>query len=323
MDQITLFLFGYTGNLAKNKILPALSRFKNIKVVGIGRRPMPDLFYIQKDIETQGEEILAEIKKYDGPKIFYLATYPFLYPKVLSLLKGIDNAKVMIEKPIDRNLHFDFDENQIYRVDHYLGKRGLRDLANDKNENIDRIEIVAIENFGIGERGRFYDRVGALLDIGQNHVLQIITACFGVTIPKDRAKVIQNLVPNNNSLVLGQYEGYTSETDVNPDSKTDTFFKFSARYNNISVKVAAGKNLNETKTEVVIYFKDGVKKTYPIYEGEKSAYENLIGEAIKGNQAYFVSDPEVKASWDFIDKLSANRPDPVIYKISSLPNDIG
>lgn len=230
-------------------------------------------------------------------RIYYLATYPDLYKFVFENLQQNKMNKqkngwvrLMIEKPIGNDLKSAqdlnklllkyFDESQIYRLDHYLGKETLQNIltfrfGNDifepliNNEHIDHIQITASEDFGIGKRGGYYDLVGALKDVGQNHQLQMLafatmdapTEFTNEAVTKQRIKILQNLTPLPKKVIFGQYEGYKTEENVNPNSKTDTFYALKTfvntpRFKDVPVYIRAGKKLSQTVTEIAIVFKN-------------------------------------------------------------------
>lgn len=230
--------------------------------------------------------------------MIYLATFPSLYSTIFDnlhlagLTQSRDDAwtRVMIEKPIghDRDSAREvnslitkyFKENQIFRLDHYLGKETLQNILTFRfgngileplmtSEHIDHIEVTAAEDFGIGSRGSYYDQNGAIKDVGQNHLLQMIalatmdmpTEMTNDAITKERVKVLQNLICDPESLVTGQYDGYLAEKDVAPNSTIETYFSFktslnSARFRGVPIYVRGGKYLARTATEVAIIFKD-------------------------------------------------------------------
>ncbi len=229
-------------------------------------------------------------------RIFYLATYPDLYHAVFENLQksGLNSKKdgwtrLMIEKPIGHNresakdlnrlLLKYFTEDQIYRLDHYLGKETLQNILTFRfgngifeplinSETVDHIQITAAEDFGIGLRGGYYDSVGALRDVGQNHLLQMLafatmdtpTEFSNEAITKERVKILKSLKPLPYKLVLGQYEGYLKEKDVNPKSIKDTFFAFKTeikndRFKGIPIYIRGGKNLSQWVTEISVVFK--------------------------------------------------------------------
>ena len=182
-----------------------------------------------------------------GNRIYYLATYPELYHHIFENLQkqGMNRQKnnwvrLMIEKPIGHDLKSAqdlnhlllnyFSEDQIYRLDHYLGKETLQNILTFRFANgifepiinkdyIDHIQITASEDFGIGARGGYSDTVGALKDVGQNHLLQMLAFATmdepdeftNKAVTKERTKILKNLIPYPNKLVLGQYKGYTKE----------------------------------------------------------------------------------------------------------------
>lgn len=242
---------------------------------------------------------LEDLRKQGIPcenRIFYLATYPELYSEIFQNLNssGLDSeekgfVRLMIEKPIGNDLSSAkelnkllakyFSEDQIYRLDHYLGKETLQNILNFRFSNgafeplvskdyLDHIQITAAEDFGIGPRGGYYDKVGALKDVGQNHQLQMIAFSTmdapeefkNEEITKQRIKILENLVPLPDKVVFGQYEGYLEEDHVEANSTTDTFYTFKTEINNerfkgVPIYVRAGKKLEQTVTEISIVFK--------------------------------------------------------------------
>lgn len=236
-------------------------------------------------------------------KIYYLATYPDLYEHVFNNLEALGMNKqqngwvrLMIEKPIGNDeqsakklntlLLKYFTEDQIFRLDHYLGKETLQNILTFRfgnevfehlinKDHVDQIQITAAEDFGIGKRGGYYDSVGALKDVGQNHLLQMLAFAtmespdnFNSTeIANKRTEILKHLVPMPDKLVLGQYEGYLNEENVKKNSTTDTFFAFKTEINNerfkgVPIYIRGGKKLYQTVTEISIVFKDKPRKLF-------------------------------------------------------------
>lgn len=230
-------------------------------------------------------------------KIFYLATYPELYHHIFENLQRVGLNKqdqgfvrLMIEKPIGSDLKSAqdlnhllltyFEENQIYRLDHYLGKETLQNILTFRfsngifeplinSEYIDHIQITASEDFGIGQRGGYYDQVGALKDVGQNHQLQMLafatmdapTKFSNEAVARERIKILQSLIPDPKKIVFGQYSGYKQEKNINPGSNTDTFYALKAhikneRFKGVPIYIRAGKKLHQTVTEISVIFKN-------------------------------------------------------------------
>lgn len=256
-------------------------------------------FYLR--LKTKLEQIESETGT--DNRIFYLATYPDLYRNIFDNLKNVELSKqtkgwvrLMIEKPIgsdlasasdlNKLLHEYFEENQIYRLDHYLGKETLQNILAFRfgngifepllnKEYIDHIQITASEDFGVGRRGAYYDKVGALRDVGQNHQLQMIAFATmdapneftNVAVTAERGKILRNLIPDPESIVFGQYEGYTGELNVDPSSDTDTYYAFKTtianeRFEGVPIYVRAGKMLKESATEISIVFKQPVNRLF-------------------------------------------------------------
>lgn len=237
-------------------------------------------------------------------KLFYLAVYPELYEPVLTNLasSGLTEpcdpdegwTHVIIEKPFGKDLSTArkldtlitklFDETQIYRIDHYLAKEMLQNIMTLRFSNplfgklwdvgaIDSIHIRLFESLGVEKRGAFYDSVGALRDVGQNHLLQML-ALGTMREPKDmgaesvrdrRAEILEKLVrPSIPSIrknsVRGQYKGYKSIEGVKKGSTTETYFKVQAslddkRLKDTVITLEGGKRLGQMLKEMVVTFR--------------------------------------------------------------------
>lgn len=255
--------------------------------------------------------------------IYYLATYPSLYHYVFENLqaKGLNEEKngwvrLMIEKPIGNDLDSAkqlnhlllnyFNEDQIYRLDHYLGKETLQNILAFRfgngvfeplinKDHIDHIQITSAEEFGIGKRGGYYDNVGALKDVGQNHLLQMLAfatmdapkAFKNKEVTEERSRILRNLKPLPDKIVFGQYEGYKDEEKVSSESNLDTFFAFKTfiqndRFKNVPIYVRAGKKLAQTVTEIVIVFKTPINRLFSKMDGGNEP--NLLVYRIQPNE---------------------------------------
>jgi len=328
-SPFAMVIFGATGDLMKNKLLPALVRLHKEKklgekfyIVGFARRPFTNeefrkmfkidkdfanhLYYQQgdfKDLEKYKQLLSAftEFEKKEGSylsRLLYLATPPVNYEDILSNLHKSNlsegkNTKIVVEKPfgkdletaiaLDKKLSETFEEKQIFRVDHYLGKETVQNIlafrfANGifdpvwNNKFIDHVQITWAESRGIGIHGKFFDGVGLLRDVAQNHLMQLIAAVSmeqprsfsKESVRDERAKVIKAIRCEDGEavssyVVRGQYKGYTEEKDVPKDSKTETFtalklFVDTDRFLNVPFYIRAGKKMPKNTVEISLVF---------------------------------------------------------------------
>ena len=243
-----------------------------------------------RDAETY-HRIASDISR-DDRVLFYLAVPPSLFETVIECLSDAGltaGSHVVVEKPFGRDLESarrlnrcllgHFEEDAIFRIDHFLGKEEVLDLLVFRLANtflepawnrhyIDRVEITMAESFGVEGRGAFYDEVGAIRDVVQNHLLQLVSlvameppvSADAEALRDEKVKVLRAIRPvDGEQVVRGQYEGYTDEKGVGSDSETETFvaMKFfidSWRWAGVPFYIRAGKRMSQTATEVLIEF---------------------------------------------------------------------
>jgi glucose-6-phosphate 1-dehydrogenase len=280
-------------------------RFKYIA----GEYDHPDTFSQLKDHLDEADRLDGT----DGNRLYYLATIPSVFGLVAGALRdhactrpaeGGSFVRVVVEKPFGRDLesaialnkqmHAAFDESQIYRIDHYMGKETVQNVLALRFANaifepiwnrryVEQVQVTVAESLGVEHRGGFYETAGALRDIVQNHVMQVLaltlmespTSSDANRIRDEKVKLLQAIdIPTPDEAVdkavRGQYTagtidgkpvvGYRQEEDVSPDSQTETYLALRLRVENwrwagVPIFVRTGKRLPARVTEVALTFR--------------------------------------------------------------------
>jgi len=261
-------------------------------------------------LKVKEKEVCLKIKQQAANRIFYLAIPPTIF---VDVGKGIQPAamsktgwnRVIVEKPFGRDLESSrhlgkqlaalFEETQIYRIDHYLGKEMVQNLMSTRfanavfeplwnRQHIQCVVITFKENFGTKGRGGYFDKFGIIRDVMQNHLLQVLSlvameppsSLKAEDVRDEKVKVLRSITPIvRDDLVIGQYKAasdgsevsYTEDPTVPADSRTPTFAAAclhinNARWNGVPFILKCGKALNERKAEVRIQFKMPVNGLY-------------------------------------------------------------
>ena len=257
---------------------------------------------------------LKSWEKNSGNRIYYMATPPGVFPNIVDLLGLTDQLaenngwrRVVIEKPfgtdldsarqLNEQIHKALNERQVYRIDHYLGKETVQNILVTRFANtifeplwnrnyIDHVEITVAEKVGVEHRARFYDGVGVLRDMFQNHLLQLVSlvgmeppASFEATaLRNEKVKVLSSIQPMKKEnaarrTVLAQYKGYRDEKGVDPDSRTPTYAALKLQIDNwrwqgVPFYLRSGKCLKEKLSQITIEFKKPPHLLFPSAEGD-------------------------------------------------------
>jgi glucose-6-phosphate 1-dehydrogenase len=311
----------------RQEMLDAVNQFSRVKPIDmtLWQSFSSKIFYHRSDFhEDEGYEGLrSRLEELDrkfgtkGNRLYYLSTQPSFFSLVTSKLKehqllykysqNLEDkwSRIIVEKPfghdlasaeeLQRDMTEELDENQIYRIDHYLGKETVQNLllfrfsnpffeANWNNRYVDYIQITVSEDMGVGTRGKFWEEAGMMRDIVQNHMMQLLslvameppTSLKANAIRNEKVKVVESIRPFplediDHYAVRGQYgegivngehvKAYRQEDNVHPESDVETFvalelFIDNWRWSGVPFYLRAGKRMPRRSTEIVVVFKE-------------------------------------------------------------------
>ncbi len=366
---MNIVIFGGTGDLATRKLLPALFRHhkssrlaKEVKIIGIGSRSLSNDEYLKlireklnehlKQSEFNSNQIDLFLECLNYSKIDFNNSKDF---EIFALGLINNDSVIVVEKPIGEDLNSSikinqslasyFEEQQIFRIDHYLGKEAVQNLLALRFGNIlfekvwsniaiDHVQITVAETLGLENRGSYYDEVGAIKDMLQNHMLQILclvsmeppTSINSESIRDEKLKVLRSLKPMSkdeieNNCVIGQYKdgaiggktkaSYLDEEGVKEKSKTETFISLKLqidnwRWSGVPFFLRTGKRMSEKRSEIVVQFKE---VPHNIFDSDQKQ---------KNNQLIIQLQPEESIKL----KIMIKEPTASGFKLQELPLDL-
>ena len=295
--------------------------------------------YLTADVDSpkslrELEEHLEELESFDpevSNRLYYLAIAPSLYRAAITGLGAAGMAedsrgwrRVVVEKPFGTDLatarelndvaHSVFQENQVFRIDHYLGKETVQNLLVFRFANtifepiwnrnyIDQVQITVAESLKVSERADYYDQTGVLRDMFQNHLMQLL--CLVAMEPpyvfeaealrNEKAKVLKSVRPIHSSdvgkhLIAGQYEGYRQEPGVAAASRTPTYaalrlFVDNWRWQGVPFYLRSGKGMEDKTTEIIIQFRHPPHILFPLAEGEEVP-SNMLAICVQPDEGF-------------------------------------
>jgi glucose-6-phosphate 1-dehydrogenase len=340
-DQLSVIGFArrsWTSESFRDTMAAAIRQFAAVEFEETECKSfLSHLYYQQGEFEgSEHYQALAQrirgIAGSDGNTLFYLATAPEFYPKVVEHLAEAElltetlqsgYRRIIIEKPFGRdlpsalalnqNLHQALKEEQIYRIDHYLGKETVQNMIVFRfgnaifeplwNRNyIDHVQITVSETVGVEHRAGYYDTAGVLRDMFQNHLLQLLTlvameppvAFEANALRNEKVKVLSalreiSLEHSAIATVRAQYDGYLQEQGVAPDSRTETFAALRLhvdnwRWQGVPFYLRSGKLMTEKASEITIQFRRPPTQILDTQAGRTELFTNRLTICIQPDE---------------------------------------
>ncbi len=383
-------LFGITGDLAKQKIIPALFELwqkkefgtDTVEFVAFGRKSFSTTEFIdfitkclgkikvtekeKKAFATSWTYIQSELSDSKGYKnlkkklankfapIVYISLPPQLHLQVCDniikqkIVTKKNAAKLMLEKPygydaksatmLEKKLILSLRQDQILRVDHYAGKQALIEFENQARQGVIPFELSAksvqkitfnfLETNDVAERGAFYDKVGALRDVFQNHLLHEFASITAFPFYNQTIDASERAFLRERSLkqfeivkkpIFKQYKGYKNTRGVQSDSTTETYFKIEARmkskyWQGVRFIFEGGKAQLVADSSIKIYFKKTARKSvninpYVIHMNGygEDAYVRVLRDAFVYDENRFISFEQARLGWKIVEQIEDNK----------------
>ena len=291
----------------------------------------------------------------DEQLLAYLSVPPTSATQIVDLMgrAGLNtpNVKILFEKPFGLDLQSAkdmidetgryFSENQLYRIDHYMAKEVAADIIKLRSDaenrhhhwsrqSVQSVEVVAYEKIGVEDRATFYEQTGALRDIIQGHLMELLALVLmdfsgnvdNESLPARRLAALKMLEKADPLLAKrAQYETYQQEV-ANPGSQTETFVRLilksdDERWRGVKLTLATGKMLAKKRTAITVTYTDGSQDVFEETDGRAlNAYERVLLSAIRGEKGIFTSGQEVLQTWTILDDVQR------AWEFSSTPLEI-
>ncbi len=311
--------------------------------------------YVQGDFSSLDSymRLLEQVDAHDidfmqcSNKLYYLSVSPQYYAHIFCLLKesglsfpcggDLGWARILVEKPFGSHKESAealnvlveelFLEQQVYRIDHYMAKTSLQKIIEFRKSNtykekwnseyIKEINIDLLETATVENRGEFYDSLGVVYDVGQNHILQMIALAVrplkdnetADEVQKARENVFESLSVDVKNAQRAQYEGYKEHKGVKNDSDTETYIDVTLHsslpaFAGVPIRVRSGKAQPKSFTAVTVVWKDGTETVFETPASESNeAYKKVLLDCMNGDQTVFTSGKEVELGWHIAEEV--------------------
>ena len=365
----SLVVLGASGNLSQTMLLPAVSALRRrgllppgFRLVGVDRRAPPKGYPIGLVGALDDPELARRLRELPSP-VLYAALPPSAVPAAAALAARCGGWRLVVEKPFGYDLasarslsdllHERLEEHQVLRIDHYLGKDAVLNILTTRFENppfeaawdarwIESVRIELAETEGVEGRERFYDRVGVVRDVVQNHMLQLLALVAmerpgsgGDALRDAKVEALRAVGPAASG-VLGQYEGYPVPGSSTPTYAELTLEVDSPRWKGVPFRLRAGKALDRSYAGVELRFKGGKTLAFELkpsaglsfgltvkspgprycvadaevdlrYRDAPDAYERLLLDALRGDRGSFIRQDAIEEAWRIVEPLLEPR----------------